>query len=106
MVTIDDVIVAMSRHLGEANGIRAKDLAEQLGTNERHLRHLISELIFERGVAIVGRPGTGYYIARTPEEIERSVEFHRDRALHELKKASVLSRVPLPELLGQLKLKT
>jgi len=106
MVTSDDVLVALARHVGEANGIRAKDLAQQLGVHERQLRHLISQLIFERGVAIVGQPSTGYFIAKTPGEISRSVEFHRERALHELKKASVLSNVPLPELLGQLKLKT
>lgn len=106
MATTDDVLIAMSRHMGEANGIHARDLAAQLGVKERHLRHLISQLILERGVAIVGQPTTGYYIAKTPEEVARSVEFHRERALHELKKASVLLNVPLPELLGQLKLKT
>lgn len=106
MCNADDVLVALSRHRGAHNGIRAADLAQELGIDERRLRALISQLILDRGVAIVGQPSTGYFIAETPEEVERSVEFHRDRALHELKKASVLSKVPLAELLGQMKLKT
>lgn len=106
MCTADDVLVALSRHQGAHNGIRAADLAQELGIDERRLRALISQLILDRGVAIVGQPTTGYFIAQTAEEVERSVEFHRDRALHELKKASVLSKVPLAELLGQLRLQS
>lgn len=105
-ISPDDVLAALLGHRGHANGVSARDLARRLGVSERRLRTLISSLIMERGVAIAGFPATGYFIAETAEEVERNVAFHRDRALHELRKASVLSRIPLPELLGQMKLKT
>lgn len=105
-VTADDVLAALLRHRGASNGVRASDLARRLDVSERRLRALISRLIIDRGVAVAGLPTTGYFIAQTADEVERNVAFHRDRALHELTKASVLAKIPLPELLGQMKLRT
>ncbi|MCA3225024.1 MAG: HTH domain-containing protein, partial [Burkholderiales bacterium] len=53
-----------SRHTGRANGIKAELLALALGVHERTLRDLISSAR-DDGVAIVGTPETGYYIAVT-----------------------------------------
>lgn len=104
--TTHDAIAALALHVGEARGVSARELSAQLGCTERRLRSLISEAIEEHGTAICGHPSTGYYIAATAAELQRTIEFHRARALHELRKMSRLSNIPLPDLLGQLRLKT
>lgn len=88
-------------HYGRENGIHARELAKAIGQNERNLRHLISALRFD-GVAIVGTPKTGYYVAVNPAEIEEFCQFHLMRARHELGIVSRVKNVALPALLGQL----
>lgn len=105
-VTADDLLVLLQKHVGAANGASASDLARRLGANERHVRHLVTELIREREIAVCGKPETGYFIAANQQEIDDTVEFHRHRALHELQKAALLSKRPLAELAGQLQLNT
>lgn len=92
-------------HRGSANGIGAKPLAEKLGIHERQLRTLVS-LAREDGVAIVGTPETGYFIAETALELEQCCAFLRARAMHSLRIESRLRNIPLPDLLGQLHLNT
>lgn len=106
------VLEALSRHVGKANGVRIDRLvAEITGLllpsegNERKVREIVSELR-EQGVAICARPETGYFIAETPEELEESCQFLRSRAMHSLTLESKLRKIPLPELLGQLRLET
>jgi hypothetical protein len=67
----------------------------------RRLRRLIS-VAREQGVPICGTPATGYYMPRTPEELNSACAFLRHRALHSLRLMSVMQRVALPTLLGQL----
>ena len=99
------VLAALTIRPGKANGIAGADLALVLDLKEREIRHAISDLRME-GVAVCGHPRTGYYIAANPEELEETCSFLRDRALHSLTLESKLRHVPLPELLGQLRLKT
>lgn len=99
------VLAALQHHIGERNGVRAEVLAKRLDINPRRLRSIISELI-EDGIAVCGHPASGYYIAQTSTELEATVQFHKSRALHELRKAAALQRIPLPDLIGQLKLPT
>lgn len=94
-----------SAHRGKANGIHADRLAAQLELEPRDLRKLISELRTE-GIAIVGTPETGYYVAETAEELDECCQFLRRRALHSLTLESKLRGVALPDLLGQLHLPT
>ncbi len=94
-----------TRHAGRKHGIRAEDLAGLLGVAERMLRELITRAR-EDGVAIVGTPETGYYVAQTGEELEECCKFLRARALHSLTIEARLRKVALPELLGQLKVGT
>ena len=106
MATRNDLLALMSRcYTGETNGATAHTLAISLDCDERHVRTLVSELRAE-GVAVCGHPKTGYFIAATPAELERTCEFLRSRAMHSLVLESKLRHVPLPELLGQLRLKT
>lgn len=92
-------------HVGASRGITARHLAGRLDCPERHVRKLVSELR-EEGIAVCGLPRTGYYIAATAEEVEDTCRFLRERALHSLTLESRLRKVPLPELLGQLRIPT
>lgn len=99
------VLAALAIRPGKANGIPGAELAQGLELSMRDVRHAISELRME-GIAICGHPHTGYFIAANPAELEETCAFLRDRALHSLTLESKLRHVPLPELLGQLRLKT
>lgn len=105
MAIQDDLLAALARHIGRENGIGAAELARELGIPERRLRRLISAAI-EGGAGIVGRPETGYYIPRTAEDVAEKIDLHRSRARHELRMASRLRKLVLPDLTGQMKLKT
>jgi len=106
MATIHDLTAVLAHHIGRGRGIRGDDLAKRLGLESRQVRKLISDAIEENGTAICGHPSTGYFIASNADELMATVDFHKHRALHELRKASRLSKIPLPDLIGQLHLKT
>jgi biotin operon repressor len=99
------VLAALQGHIGAAHGVTAKDLAMWVGTSDREVRAQVSALR-EEGIAVCGHPRTGYFIAQTPAELQTTVEYLTSRALHSLRLASRLTRIPLPDLIGQLKLKT
>jgi biotin operon repressor len=105
MATKHDLMAAMVYCTGRNKGISCKKLAQRLDVPERQVRHLVTELR-DDGIAICGHPSTGYYVASSPEDVQETIEFLKDRAMHSLKLASTLSKVPLPDLLGQLHLKT
>ena len=105
MQTNDQLVTLLSRHIGKGNGIGVKDIARQIGVNERHVRTMVSDLRDE-GLAVCGTPRHGYYIAATPEELEETCAFLRRRAMHSLSLESRLRRIPLPDLLGQLHVPT
>lgn len=92
-------------HIGKDRGITAAAIACALGCNERVVRLLVTELR-EDGVAVCGHPASGYFVAATPAELEETCAFLRSRAMHSLVLESKLRHVPLPDLLGQLRLKT
>lgn len=94
-----------ARHAGRDHGVSAQALARAMGVSERTLRLLISDAR-EEGIAIVGTPDTGYFVAQTPAELEECCRFLRARALHSLAIEARLRRVALPELLGQLLINT
>jgi biotin operon repressor len=99
------VLTVLQRHIGAGHGITAKELAAAAGITEREVRVQVSALR-EDGIAVCGHPRTGYFIAETPEELETTVEYLKGRALHSLRLASRLSKIPLPDLIGQLRLPT
>lgn len=94
-----------TQHAGRDRGIGAASLARELHITERTLRALVSKAR-EVGLAISATPETGYYIATTAAELEESCEFLRSRALHSLRIEAQLRRIPLVDLLGQLRLPT
>lgn len=94
-----------ARHSGRERGISALQLAHVMGVGERTLRLLISDAR-EEGIAIVGTPDTGYFVAQTPDELEECCRFLRARAMHSLAIEARLRKVALPELVGQLLINT
>lgn len=92
-------------HRGRAKGISAEHLAQKIGTSERMLRDLVSRAR-EEGTAIVATPESGYYVAQTAEELEECCVFLRGRAMHSLMIEARLRKISLPQLMGQLNLRT
>lgn len=99
----NQLLNVLAHHQGRANGISAGSLATRTGLSQRQLRKHISALRDE-GIAICGKPNTGYFVPVTPEELQESCAFLEHRALHSLRVLSRMKKVSLPDLLGQLKL--
>lgn len=99
------VLDVLSRHVGAAAGISVRELATEARLTEREVRREVSALR-EDGIPVCGHPRTGYFIARHADELETTVEYLKSRALHSLRLASRLTKIPLVDLVGQLKLKT
>jgi hypothetical protein len=95
------LINAMAQHQGRDRGISADALAFILLVSPRRLRRLIS-YARSQGIAICGTPSTGYYMPVTDDELEEACDFLKHRAMHSLKLMSVMRKVAMPTLLGQL----
>ncbi|MBI2801275.1 MAG: hypothetical protein HYX63_13520 [Gammaproteobacteria bacterium] len=99
------LLAELQRHIGAAHGVSAEALAHVVDAPERKVRQLVSQLR-EEGYAVCAHPANGYFIAATAEELEGCCAFLRSRALHSLMLESKLRKVPLADLLGQLRLQT
>jgi hypothetical protein len=51
---------------------------------------------------VCGHPSTGYHLAGTAAELDRTCEFLFGRSMTSLKQVSAMKRVTLPDLRGQL----
>ncbi|MHB1053500.1 MAG: hypothetical protein ACYCZT_10585 [Thiobacillus sp.] len=100
-----DLFSILAVRVGAHNGASVDALARQLDIMPRHVRSLVSDLRMD-GIAVCGTPRTGYYIAATPEEMEETCQFLRNRAMHSLQLESRLRKIPMPDLLGQLHVPT
>lgn len=105
------VLGALAAHVGQANGLHARQLAQKLAgaeagaVAERKLRSVITELRLE-GHHICGTPDTGYYLADNADELNRTCSFLYDRAMASLQQIARMKQVSLPDLRGQLHLPT
>lgn len=102
---LTNFINVMQSHIGKVNAISGEDLACALGVSSREMRKMTDAVIAD-GIALCSHPANGYWIAANPVELEQTCQFHRSRALHELAKEAKLRKLTLPDLLGQLHLKT
>lgn len=105
MATLHQLLSVLSHRIGRDSGISAQALANRLECQERRIRQLVTEA-GEDGHAICGHPRDGYYIAATAEDLEETCAFLRRRAMHSLVLESRLRKIPLADLVGQLKLPT
>lgn len=103
--TVHDLVRALSARIGRARGVSALALAGQLACTERQVRRLVTQARTD-GIAVCGRPRSGYFIAATAQELEDTCRFLRARAMRSLQLEARLRRVPLPDLIGQLRLRT
>lgn len=95
------LINTMSLHQGRDKGVSAEQLAWTLAVSPRRLRRLISAARTQ-GIAICGTPGSGYYMPVTDDELDEACNFLLHRALHSLKLMSLMRKVAMPTLVGQL----
>lgn len=106
IVTKHDLLMKLQQHIGRSAGINAAALAAALmHIPTRQVRTLVTELRME-GYAICGYPGEGYYIAANAAELEETCQFLRGRAMHSLSAEAALRRIPMADLLGQMRLKS
>ena len=90
-------------HKGRLCGIKVEALARKVNVSQRDIRKAVSDLR-EDGVPVAATPATGYYLAETADEINECCQLLRGRALHSLRLVSRLTKLALPELLGQMRL--
>ena len=109
-ITRDTVLAAFARHIGEAEGVSARDLVGEIAglfavdADERRLRSVIEELRRE-GMHICGHPSTGYYLAANDDELQRTCNFLFERSITGLEQIAAMQKVSLPDLRGQLRLR-
>jgi hypothetical protein len=93
----------LQRHVGREAGLTCRALAAAVQATEREIRKAVTELR-ESGAPVCGKPRTGYFQARTAEELEDSCAFLRRRAVHSIKLEAGMRKVHMAELIGQLRL--
>jgi len=106
------VVAALARHVGRENGVRIQDLVREITGepqrdehHERRVRAIVAELRGE-GEAICAHPSVGYHVAASPEELDECCRYLRSRWIGTAVLEARLRKIALPELLGQLRLKT
>jgi biotin operon repressor len=104
-MTQHEVLQLLQKHIGRSNGVSADEIGRALDLEPRQVRKLISQLRAE-GIAVCAHPTTGYYIADDPDDVLRTCEFLRKRAMHSLEIQSKLLKISLPDLIGQRHLRT
>lgn len=111
-ITPAQVLNELQHHIGRENGIHVRDLVQRITGQlamseplERRVRAIVNELRKE-GSHICGHPTDGYFMARTPEELDETCLFLYERAMTSLQLVSKLKNVALPDLRGQLHLPT
>lgn len=103
----DTVLHALLLRRGPANGASAKALAsEVVGTiadaaDERALRQVIEKLRND-GHPVCATPEQGYFLADTPEDINRTCTFLLKRVMSTVRQVAAMRRVAVPDLAGQL----
>lgn len=111
-ITPAQVLTELSHHIGAANGIHVRELVQRItqqmytnGPMERKLRQIVAELRME-GHHICAHPQLGYFMAETADELEETCDFLYERAMTSLAQISRMKKVSLPDLRGQLHLRT
>lgn len=111
LITRDRVLAALQRHIGAGNGTSASNLICEITDGgpdpaaERALREVVTQLRLE-GHHICAHPSNGYYMAASSEELDATCRFLFERAMTSLQQVSAMKRISLPDLEGQLRLRT
>lgn len=114
MITKNNLLAALSRHIGKTRGVHIAELVREVAraaglpleeVQERRVRQLIEELRRE-GEHICAHPASGYYMAASAQELDDTCLFLYERAMTSLTQISAMKKVSLPDLRGQLHLPT
>ncbi len=112
ILAADHVLAVLSAHIGAERGIPIEVLVAELQTrnpgvllHHRQVRRLVEQLR-ATGHHVCAHPETGYFMAETPEELDRTCEFLYERAMTSLRQVAAMRRISLPDLRGQLHLPT
>jgi hypothetical protein len=111
LITRERVLAALQRHIGAAAGASASCLVREIvgcpgdASAERALREVIVQLRLE-GAHICGHPRSGYFIAASADELNDTCRFLYGRAITSLLQVSRMKNIALPDLEGQLRLRT
>ncbi len=103
------VLTALSDHIGEKQGIKGKDLTDLVTgepateATQRCIRKVIEDLRLE-GFHICGIPSSGYYMASSESDLNRTCLFMYARAMKTLTQIAAMKHKSLPDLKGQLNL--
>lgn len=94
--------------VGATSGMSAAQLVYHIlgyhsGAAERQLRTVV-EALRDAGHPICAHPSTGYFVAASSAELDRTCLFLYSRAMTSLKQVAAMKRVALPDLRGQLNL--
>lgn len=93
-------IAILDEHVGKENAIPMAVLAKELRLTTRETRYLILIVKFRRQVPVMSHK-KGYFLVQDTRELEDCCTMFRRRALTSLKNESVLKKVSLQELLGE-----
>lgn len=103
-------LIVLLKKTSKRNGLRVQDVAELLCPGQggsqtvwRQIRSVIKALRM-MGWPICGHPSRGYYWAESAQDLEETIAFLRQRALSSLAQISILNRVAIPVLTGQMEL--
>lgn len=111
LITRERVLAALQRHIGAAAGASASLLVSEItaagpdAAAERNLREVVTQLRLE-GHHICAHPSHGYFMAATSDELDATCRFLFERAMTSLQQISSMKRISLPDLEGQLRLRT
>lgn len=113
VITRAQLLNALARHIGRAQGARASDLVREITglapeseeVAKRDLRSVVEALRLE-GWHVCAHPAEGYYMAATAEELDRTCLFLYSRAIKSLVQIARMKKVSDPDLRGQLRLPT
>lgn len=97
------LVHTLSAHQGRANGIHVQALERKTNIAARTIRKLVSDARMD-GVAICGKPESGYFIAQTAQELNETLEFLRARWMRGATIEARMRKTSLPALFGQLNL--
>lgn len=100
------VLDALRARLGEQNGITARALVIEIThrespADERRLRSIVEQLRSD-GHRICAHPESGYFVAASDDELQRTLDFLYRRAATSFRQIAAMNRVSMPDLRGQL----
>lgn len=100
------LLAILKLHVGRARAIKVSFLSHLSGAGERGVREMLKHLTEDHGVGIASTTEApfGVYLIETADELNDYCDNLQSRGLSVLRRAAVLKKLHLPELLGQLAL--